>query len=141
MNGKNLVYVQNGESFAPVEVTLGDKFNQKIEVKKGLFEGDQIVIQGALQLYAQSLRGGSQKAEAKPQKPPINSTEFSQFSPDLMVIPVGGMIAIGAFWLGRRTQQKKPIYPHQFSVSELKDLPQESIGQYCELPSNNHRRL
>ncbi len=140
MSGKNLVYVQNGDGFAPVEVTLGEKFNQKTEIKKGLFEGDQIVIQGALQLYAQSLRGGSQKAEKKPPQLPVNSTEFSLFSPDLMVLPVGGIIVIGAFWLGRRTQQKKPIYTDQFSLSELKDLPQESIGQYCELPSNNHHR-
>lgn len=140
MNGKNLVYVQNGEDFAPVEVTLGEKFNQKIEVKKGLFEGDKVVVQGALQLYAQSLRGGTQKAEPKAQKSANNSPEFSQVLP-YMLLPAGGIIAVGAFWLGRRTQSQTTIYSPSLSFSQFNDLPQEYIGRYCELPSNNHRRL
>jgi len=63
-NGKKLVYVQNGDAFQPVEVTLGQTSGDMAEVKTGLFEGDLVVTQRAPQLYAQSLRGGSKKTEA-----------------------------------------------------------------------------
>ncbi len=56
-NGKKLVYVQNGDAFQPVEVTLGQTSGDMVEVKTGLFEGDLAVTQRAPQLYAQSLRG------------------------------------------------------------------------------------
>jgi len=58
VNGKNLVYVQNGNAFDGIEVTLGQTSGDLVEIKTGLFEGDLIVTQRALQLYAQSLKGG-----------------------------------------------------------------------------------
>ncbi|NJR74447.1 MAG: efflux RND transporter periplasmic adaptor subunit [Scytonema sp. CRU_2_7] len=57
-NGKKQVYVQNGNAYQPVELTLGQTSGDMVEVKSGLFEGDLIVTQRAPQLYAQSLRGG-----------------------------------------------------------------------------------
>lgn len=62
-NGKKLVYVQNGDAFLPVEVTLGQIFGDWVEVKSGLLAGDAIVTQRAPQLYAQSLRGGGKKED------------------------------------------------------------------------------
>src|SRR5919202_6146176 len=62
-NGKKLVYVQNGNAFQPIEVTLGQTSGDMVEVKTGLFEGDLVVTQRAPQLYAQSLRGGSKPSE------------------------------------------------------------------------------
>ncbi|HEY9822945.1 MAG TPA: efflux RND transporter periplasmic adaptor subunit, partial [Candidatus Sericytochromatia bacterium] len=44
-NGKKLVYVQNGNAFQPVEVTLGQTSGDMVEVKTGLFEGDLVVTQ------------------------------------------------------------------------------------------------
>lgn len=60
-NGKKLVYVQNGNAFQSIEVSLGQTSGDMVEVKTGLFEGDAVVTQRATQLYAQSLRGGSKK--------------------------------------------------------------------------------
>jgi membrane fusion protein, heavy metal efflux system len=62
-NGRKMVYVQNGNAFESVDVTLGETAGDIVEVKTGLFEGDLIVTQRAPQLYAQSLRGGSGEKE------------------------------------------------------------------------------
>jgi membrane fusion protein, heavy metal efflux system len=112
-NGKKLVYVQNGNAFQPVEVTLGQTSGDMVEVKSGLFEGDSIVTQRAPQLYAQSLRGGStaKANEAHDEAPaPSQATDSNKSGSQLpwwLVIPAGGgvaAIAAGSFWLGRRTK-------------------------------------
>ncbi|MFB2920691.1 efflux RND transporter periplasmic adaptor subunit [Aerosakkonema funiforme] len=64
-NGKKLVYVQKGNTFQSVEVELGQKSGNLVEVKSGLSEGNSIVTQRAPQLYAQSLRGGSKPKEGE----------------------------------------------------------------------------
>jgi membrane fusion protein, heavy metal efflux system len=128
-NGKKLVYVQNGNAFQPVEVTLGQTSGDMVEVKTGLFEGDLVVTQRATQLYAQSLRGGS--AEGKSQKSKGKSKEedsaiqnpkswalfkvggdlrpprpkIQNSLPWWLMATAGGVaIATGAFWLGRRSK-------------------------------------
>jgi cobalt-zinc-cadmium efflux system membrane fusion protein len=112
-NGKKLVYVQNGNAFQPVEVTLGQTSGDMVEVKSGLFEGDLIVTQRAPQLYAQSLRGGStaKANEAHDEAPAPSQTTDSNKSgsqlPWWLVIPAGGgaaAITVSSFWLGRRTK-------------------------------------
>ncbi|MBD2532076.1 efflux RND transporter periplasmic adaptor subunit [Nostoc flagelliforme FACHB-838] len=62
-NNKKVVYIQNGNAYQPVEVSLGQTSGDMVEVKTGLFEGDMIVTQRAPQLYAQSLRGGGKVEE------------------------------------------------------------------------------
>lgn len=64
VNGKKQVYVQNNNSFQPVTVTLGQTAGDRVEVKAGLFAGDRVVTQGAMSLYAQSLRGDGGGTEA-----------------------------------------------------------------------------
>lgn len=107
-NGQQLVFVQNGNSFQPIEVVLGRQAGNLVEVKRGLFEGDRIVTQRANQLYAQSLRGGGDSEEA--------ATEITQASvtgealPSWLVLSVGGLLAIGtfaagAFWSNRRSRK------------------------------------
>ena len=58
-DGKQIVYVQNGNAYQPVEVKLGQISGEMVEIKSGLFDRDMVVSQRANQLYAQSLRGGS----------------------------------------------------------------------------------
>ncbi|MGB7417129.1 MAG: efflux RND transporter periplasmic adaptor subunit, partial [Thermosynechococcaceae cyanobacterium] len=67
---KTLVFIQNGSVFQPVSVTLGQTSGNWVEVKKGLFAGDQVVTQRAPQLYAQSLRGDTSKTEDGPSEEP-----------------------------------------------------------------------
>ncbi|MCU0527323.1 MAG: efflux RND transporter periplasmic adaptor subunit [Elainella sp. Prado103] len=116
-NGQQLVFVQNGNAFQPVEVTLGRPSNGSIEVKNGLFDGDQIVTQRANQLYAQSLRGGNAKSEvAEAGNTEASNTEAGNIAakimrgtwPTWMRISATGLLAIGtfaagAFWANRRS--------------------------------------
>lgn len=98
--GRTLVFVQNGEAFEPVEVTVGRRAGDQVEVQNGLFEGDQVVVQGALQLYAQSLRGGGEAAA-----PEATAPLPSDFSVPSWGWGLGGIaIATTAFYLGRRSR-------------------------------------
>ncbi|BAZ21307.1 hypothetical protein NIES4073_21850 [Kalymmatonema gypsitolerans NIES-4073] len=94
-NGKKQVYVQNGNAYQPVEVTLGQTSGDMVEVKTGLFEEDMIVTQRAPQLYAQSLRGGSSQEQEKSNSPSSPSSPSSSSSPFpwWMVAGGGGAIA------------------------------------------------
>ncbi|BAY37012.1 hypothetical protein NIES2111_13460 [Nostoc sp. NIES-2111] len=118
-NGKKLVYLQNGNAFQSVEVTLGQTSENMVEVKSGLFEGDMIVTQRALQLYAQSLRGGS-KSTSEEKKPVLAVTQETTNLPiPLWLVGAGGIglvgvaFAAGSFWSSRRINQ------HFLSVNHL----------------------
>jgi len=113
-NGKQIVYIQNGNAYQPIEVTLGQTVGDTIEVKSGLFEGDAIVTQRAPQLYAQSLRGGGKAGEqrrgAEEEKTSASTTAGVQI-PWWLIGAVGGAIgsaafAAGAFWSSRRTKSQ-----------------------------------
>ncbi|GAA6621537.1 efflux RND transporter periplasmic adaptor subunit [Scytonema sp. NUACC26] len=128
-NGKKQVYIQNGNAYQPVEVTLGQTSGDLVEVKTGLFEGDTIVTQRAPQLYAQSLRGGSQSKEDEHTQPPSQPTKAktSNLVVPLWPIAAGGGTALataafmaGAFWSSRRTKSQPSV--------EFAFLPEESLN-------------
>ncbi|MEH2323418.1 MAG: efflux RND transporter periplasmic adaptor subunit [Nostoc sp.] len=107
-NGKKQVYVQNGNAYQPVEVTLGQTFGDMVEVKTGLFEEDLIVTVRSPQLYAQSLRGDTKpKVDEHPETPRQTTTE----PVPLWLLGTGGAalttvaFILGAFWSSRRTNQ------------------------------------
>lgn len=138
-NGKKQVYVQNGNAYQAVEVSLGQTSGDTVEVKTGLFEGDMIVTGRATQLYAQSLRGGSKPKEDEHTKTPSQATEAKTLNMPvpLWLVGVGGGSAIatiafisGAFIAGRRPK-------HQPSA-EFAFLSEESSA---ESPAwdDNHR--
>ncbi len=108
-NGKQLVYVKNGDAFQAVEVALGQTSGDLVEIKSGLFEGDLIVTQRAPQLYAQSLRGGSKPSQTE-DNPKVKETNFNSFPVPLWAGIGGGMaiasltFAAGAFWGNRRKE-------------------------------------
>jgi cobalt-zinc-cadmium efflux system membrane fusion protein len=98
---QNLVFVQNGNIFEPITVTLGQVAGDWVEIKEGLFEGDLVVTQRASQLYAQSLRAKPPEKSEKTEK--LLETTESTFSlpPSPWLLPVGGtMAAAGLFWAG-----------------------------------------
>lgn len=110
-NGKQLVYVKNGDAFQAMEVALGQTSGDLVEIKSGLFEGDAIVTQRAPQLYAQSLRGGNKQSKVE-ENPKVTEVKLNSF-PVPVWAGIGGGIAIasltfaaGAFWGNRR---KLPI--------------------------------
>lgn len=104
-NGQQIVYVQNGNSYQSVNPTLGRKAGDLVEVKDGLFEGDLVVTQRGMQLYAQSLRGGNKTEDSHSAAPETNLSTVTGNNqiPWWIVLPTGGAIAAGAFWLGRRS--------------------------------------
>ncbi len=110
VNDHPTVYVQNGSAYQPVEVTLGQTSGGRVEVTQGLFEGDQVVTQRAPQLYAQSLRGGTQPEEETRKVASAEAATQPQVSgvgmPWWLVVPIGGVVAAGAFWAGRRTRPR-----------------------------------
>ncbi len=125
-NNIKQVYIQNGNAYQPVEVTLGQTSGDMIEVKTGLFEGDLIVTQRAPQLYAQTLRGGSPSTTAEQEHTSVN-TETTTSSLPLWLIgmggsamPAAGACAIaciafitGAYWTHRRQTHLLPAAnPH-----------------------------
>lgn len=119
-NGRQLVFVENGNSFEPVDVSLGRTAGDRVEVESGLFEGDQVVTQRANQLYAQSLRGGSSEpAVAEPPSPP-RGEGVSWW----LVVPVGGLLAVstfaaGAWWSRRRHSEELVPRPDDSTTEDI----------------------
>ncbi|MEO0946998.1 MAG: efflux RND transporter periplasmic adaptor subunit [Cyanobacteria bacterium J06641_5] len=96
INGQSQVFVQNGNAFEAVEVDLGRTAGDRVEVLSGLFEGDLIVTQRANQLYAQSLRQGSNASKTAVEEAPETSTGMPWWA----LVTGGGAIAVGAFAVG-----------------------------------------
>ena len=118
-NGKKVVYVQNGNAFQAAEVTFGRTSGDMVEVKTGLFAGDMVVTQRATQLYAQSLRGGSEKPEADGDKHEAGDDRKHEEAPaksnGLVIppwlLPVGGgaILVAGGSWLLRKRFRSAPV--------------------------------
>ncbi|GAA6617772.1 efflux RND transporter periplasmic adaptor subunit [Scytonema sp. NUACC26] len=150
-NGKKLVYVQNGNAFESVEVTLGQTSGDLVEVKSGLFDGDLVVTQRAPQLYAQSLRGGS-KSNSHEHEHGHDHSEEEHNSGEAKVqnssgvqlpwwsVPVGGAIALTGFMVGRRTKPGlTPVSQGDESlhspVSQVRAVSEDDSTEF----SDNHR--
>jgi cobalt-zinc-cadmium efflux system membrane fusion protein len=115
-NNKQLVFVQNGTKYQPVEVKLGRTSGDLVEVQEGLFEGDLVVTQRANQIYAQSLRGDAQENKGNSNDHDHDSEQtVSTISQGWLVIAIslgaigGGAVVATAFWLGRRSATKMVI--------------------------------
>ncbi|BBC26722.1 efflux RND transporter periplasmic adaptor subunit [Pseudanabaena sp. ABRG5-3] len=121
-NGKQLVFVQNGKSYQPVDVTLGRTSGDLVEVTSGLFEGDRIVTQRANQLYAQSLRGDNKPKDdhSNAIKPDV-SIQNNWWLMLLVGGVGGGAIVAIAFWLGRRSGTKMVILREPSTTSDRID--------------------
>jgi membrane fusion protein, heavy metal efflux system len=104
-NGKQIVYVQNGRKFEAVDVTLGKKFGEFIEVTAGLFDGDRIVTQGGMLLYAQSLRSGGEHEHTEKNKHSADISAVQRIAIPRTILLLGsaamGAIALMSFgWDG-----------------------------------------
>ncbi len=125
---KTIVFVQNGNAFEPVAVTIGQESGDWIEVKKGLVDGDQVVTQRAPQLYTQTLRGVPAKEESgHPAPSPTPSIGLNSPSlPWWLMVPGIGALGGGLFWAGsawstRRYRQIQPIDPLPALTAELSE--------------------
>ena len=120
-DGKQIAFVQQADTYRPVEVALGQQSGSLVEVKQGLKEGDLIVTEGAMLLSAQSLGGN---ASGDDDKPTVSSQPGAGEAPLpwWLALPVGGAIAL-AFWAGRRTRSYQE--PQETSVEEVPNYETE----------------
>jgi membrane fusion protein, heavy metal efflux system len=145
-NGKQLIYVKNGDAFQAVEVELGQTSGDLVEVKRGLFEGDAIVTQRAPQLYAQSLRGGNKHSKSEDKKgetPKATEASFNSFPVPLWA-GIGGGIAIasltfaaGAFW-GNRRKLPAVVAPQNHAANNGFSASEPMLNDELVLHNDNH---
>lgn len=125
-NQQTIVFVQNGNAFEPVTVTLGREAGALIEVKDGLFDGDLVVTQGAPLLYTQSLRGGSQQQDHDSPDSAANSQQSAFPLPWWAMISIGSAIAAGTFWAGmvwaKRSDRPSSLTPIENTSVSLDSL-------------------
>ncbi|MBD2188443.1 efflux RND transporter periplasmic adaptor subunit [Pseudanabaena mucicola] len=122
MQGKKLVYVENGKSFEPTEVTLGQVSDGFVEVKSGLFEGDRIVTEGAPLLYAQSLRGNPNKAAVEETNADSNKALSLPWWSFLIATSIVGSAVYGGYWLGKRKNLATNNTNNVFSPSSIETI-------------------
>jgi membrane fusion protein, heavy metal efflux system len=113
-DGKKIVYIQNGSTYQPITVTLGQTVGDWVEVKTGLFAGDRVVTQRAPQLYAQSLKSPAKTDEHqtsgnRPATPNVSIAGLKMpFNPLWLVIPGVLVAGGGAWWLAKRNKKNQP---------------------------------
>ena len=152
VNNQSFVYVENGKGrFDPVDVELGETFGGLVEIKQGLFDGDRIVTQGAMMLYAQSLQGGSQLLEQDEDdhseedgddhgnETAVSSTGFLGLNtgnniniPWWFIVPIGGtMIAAGSYLAGRRGRigLDESVSEWTQTVEKNSQIPRDNIPE------------
>jgi len=126
IDGKPVVYVQNGDAFEPTQVTLGQSDGPWIEVKDGVFPGDRVVSERAFQLRAQALKGGTSaekatEAEQKTAPQPAQKNFAAQALP-VWVWGMGGiLLLLGAFFAGMRVAKQNNSPP----ASNISNSPTE----------------
>jgi membrane fusion protein, heavy metal efflux system len=155
-NGKKVVYVQNGNAFQAAEVTFGRTSGDMVEVKTGLFAGDMVVTQRGTQLYAQSLRGGSEKPDADGDKhgegdkhqDGDNHEEAPAKSNGLVIppwlLPVGGgaIVMTGGLWLLRKRFRSAPVDGEEDAYATNYDLSLPAAEPTEPEPyTNNHHSV
>lgn len=128
---KKVVFVQNGDSFQPSEVTIGRTAGDLVEITDGLFDGDKVVTQGAPQLYTQSLRGSS-TAEAEHAELPAAKPQA--VLPWWAIVPIAGGAIGGAFYAGMLWTRKRD------RIASPQVIESKSI-YFPEQLSNSHRAL
>ena len=107
-NGKLLLFVQMEKTYDPVYVQTGASQGDRIVVTEGIDPTDDVVISGALSLYAESLKIQPAESAAETKKPAATTLvkQEAASGPPVPVLAAGGVVvlAAGAIWLRRRKQ-------------------------------------
>jgi membrane fusion protein, heavy metal efflux system len=121
---KKIVYVQNENTYQAVNVELGQTVGDLVEVKSGLFVGDQIVTQQAAQIYAQSFQNPADRRDHG-HKEGVAKTSTArgwQVPPWGWAIPGTLVTGGGAWWLIKKRQ-----YAYQDNHVEIEDVLEAEI--------------
>jgi cobalt-zinc-cadmium efflux system membrane fusion protein len=144
-NGKQLVFVQNGKTYQPVEVKLGRTSGELVEIQEGIFEGDLVVMLGANQIYAQSLRGNNQNNPVEDDHshadnpPPIDQKWL------LIAIASGAIVGAffmgGAFWLMLRNKLFTKSFAKLLPINEVTpDIKPETQSEMIVIHANDNHK-
>ncbi|PWL23314.1 MAG: hypothetical protein DCO99_02490 [Synechococcus sp. XM-24] len=104
-NGKPLLFVQTQTTYDPVLVVTGGRQGDRVVISEGLDPTDEVVISGALSLYAESKK--TQQAEPAADNKPAPQQERTMASESALPVPAlaagaAVVLASGAIWLTRR---------------------------------------
>jgi cation efflux system membrane fusion protein len=105
-NGKPLLFVQTEKTYDPVYVETGANQGDSVVVTEGIDPTDDVVISGALSLYAESLK--TQQAEPAVADNKAGAQEDNKTASNaglpVPALAAGGVVvlAAGAIWLSRR---------------------------------------
>ena len=113
-DGKSLVFVKSGSTYDPVFIKTGSISGDRVTIASGVDATEEVVVQGALSLYAESKKS-QQSDTAQPVNAPAPSPAeiTAAASPELQLNPFGiaaaavGVLALVSFAvtrLGRRTK-------------------------------------
>jgi membrane fusion protein, heavy metal efflux system len=126
-DGKQIVYIQNGSAYQPITITTGQRVGDLVEVKSGLFAGDQIVTQRAPQLYAQSLKAPADEHPAIENRSVTGGSIAGfkiPFNPLWLLLPGALAIGGGALWFTTKKQRADRDFS-EISLLEDQDSPEK----------------
>ena len=106
-NGKPLLFVQTETTYDPVVVKTGANQGDSVVVTEGIDPTDDIVISGALSLYAESMKtqqAAPAAASDKPAAAPGSPAAASSTALPVPALAAGAavLLAAGGIWLSRR---------------------------------------
>jgi cation efflux system membrane fusion protein len=105
-DGKPLLFVQTETTYDPVYVETGASQGDRVVVSEGIDPTDDIVISGALSLYAESMKTQQAEpagADAKPAEPAATNAAGDSNLP-IPALAAGAVVVLagGGIWLSRR---------------------------------------
>jgi cation efflux system membrane fusion protein len=105
-DGQSLLFVQTSKTYDPVFVQTGPSQGDQVVVKAGIDPTDDVVVAGALSLYAESMKteqDGAQAGASKPAAPNVASPAAQNVPPLPVLAAAAVALLSGAgIWLGRR---------------------------------------
>ncbi len=105
-NGRPLLFVQTEKTYDPVYVKTGTSQGDRVVVTEGIDPTDDVVISGALSLYAESLKTQQAEPAEGDEKPAAqgDTKTVTGASLPMPALAAGGVVvlAAGAVWLSRR---------------------------------------
>lgn len=105
-NGKPLLFVQTETTYDPVYVETGANQGDRVVVTEGIDPTDDVVISGALSLYAESMKTQQAEPAAADDKAaaPADTGTAPAGTLPVPALAAGGVVvlAAGAIWLSRR---------------------------------------
>ncbi|AFY61864.1 efflux RND transporter periplasmic adaptor subunit [Synechococcus sp. PCC 6312] len=130
---RQIVFVENGAAYEPVEIETGRRSGDWIEITSGLFAGDLVVTERANQLYTQSLRGNKGPAgEAEAHSDEAFPWWVFVFAGLGTIGIAGGMFWAGLAWATRQERHRNALTPPGLLPGYVSEEPHILEGSHRE---------